>query len=112
MDRSCRSSLAHALTRRTDRLATALLASGALLDVRPFVLEPDRAVEQHRLARIMGEITKALELHDLTRRGVGQCGLDDRVGDELARIAVEVVQRIVGRGAGYLGGEQPIVEGN
>ena len=69
----------------------------SLLDVRPLVPEADRSVEQHRLSRVVGEVPQSLELDDLAWRRVRQRRLDDRVRDQLARLAVEIVERIVGR---------------
>ena len=37
--------------------------SAALLDVRPLVAQTDRAMEQQRRPRIVGEVAESLELH-------------------------------------------------
>ena len=48
----------------------------ALLDVRPFVAQADRTVEEHRRHRVVSEVAEPLELHDAPEGSLGEGGLE------------------------------------
>jgi probable blue pigment (indigoidine) exporter len=58
--------------------------SSALLDVGPLVTQTNRAMEQQRCSRIVGEVTEPLELHHRTQGRVGQRRLDLGDGQQCA----------------------------
>ena len=82
-------------------------------DLRPRVLERDRAVEYRRpLAgvRIDAEVTQPLELESGAGSRFGERGLDFAVNEPVERVGIEIAQRIAITFARVCRAEQAVVE--